>query len=70
MTPSLEGWPTKAKKTPSYVGKTDPARHQPSASMSWGIPGAPENHMEMSTSKQKYWKILDIATKAFVGKIP
>ena len=37
MTPSLEGWPTKAKEAPSSPwGKTDLAGHQPSILMSWG----------------------------------
>ena len=40
MIPSLEEWPTKAKEGPSprgtLGGKTDPAEHQPSISMSRG----------------------------------
>ena len=36
MTPSLEGWSTKAKEAPFFHGKTDPAGHQPSIVMSWG----------------------------------
>ena len=36
VTPSIEGWPTKAKEAPSpQRGKTDPAGHQPSILMSW-----------------------------------
>ena len=35
--PPLEGWSTKAKEAPSPPwGKTDPAGHQPSISMSKG----------------------------------
>ena len=37
MTPSLEGWPTKAKEAPCpHDEKTDPARHQPSILISRG----------------------------------
>ena len=37
MTPSLDGWPTKAKKALSpHEVKTDPAGHQTNISMSWG----------------------------------
>ena len=36
MTPSLEEWPTKAREAPSSpYGKSNPAGHQPSISLSW-----------------------------------
>ena len=38
MTLSLERWPTKTKEAlSSHEIKTDPAGHQPSISMSWGV---------------------------------
>ena len=36
VTPSLEGWPTKAKEAPSpHEVRLTPAGHQPSILMSW-----------------------------------
>ena len=36
VTPSLEGWSTKAKEATFFHGETDPTGHQPSIVMSWG----------------------------------